>query len=537
MSHPASRRSRPAAIRSRLRLVSSVPVSSKRQESFAWGRLLWRLGRRPKRALTECPERPIGAKLEITYACNLRCGFCYTDSPRRTLQRTPELSDEQWRVVLRESLDLGIVEAVVTGGEPFLRRELTLEAIETLASAGVGVSLNTNGWFVDEEVARRLGALRGVTAHVSVDGPRAGLHDASRGVPGSWRRAIEGIDRLLGAGVGVCAVHVVTPGNAHAVPDFLEQMWTLGVPWVRVTPVVVSGAAARGGDWGVSREELRKAAGEFEERRGAAMRISVQPGTGGGLSLQGRAAPGSFLVRPNGDVRPDSLRPFTYGNAIEDGVEACWTALREGWDDERINRWAGAMKGPGDIAKSGLVPYLDDEIPVVGGVAGPASAKAQSSGESGPATLSRTDSDSNAGGRDAEVPAPTPPPSVDPDVELGEAREKVRGLALARRYRHTPLRWSGSSEQRFVRLAGDGRYLRLNESGSVVMDALDGGAVEDAAGALAARYGLDPDRAVADAIGAARELLKRRVVLAAGASAPFPAEPGTTDLPGLEPAG
>ncbi len=77
------------------------------------------------------------------------------------------------------------------------------------------------------------------------------------------------------------------------------------------------------------------------------MRISVQPGTGGALSLPGRAAPGSFLVRPNGDVRPDSLRPFTFGNAIDDGVEACWAAIREGWDDERINRWAGAMKGPG----------------------------------------------------------------------------------------------------------------------------------------------------------------------------------------------
>ena len=102
----------------------------------------------------------------MTYACNLRCGFCYTDSPRHTLQRTPELSDEEWREVARQSLELGIVEAVVTGGEPFLRKELTLGMIETLAEAGVGVTLNTNGWFVDDEVAGRLGALRGVTAHV-----------------------------------------------------------------------------------------------------------------------------------------------------------------------------------------------------------------------------------------------------------------------------------------------------------------------------------------------------------------------------------
>jgi MoaA/NifB/PqqE/SkfB family radical SAM enzyme len=473
------------------------------------------LGRRPPRALTECPERPIGAKLEITYACNLRCGFCYTDSPRHTLQRTPELSDAEWREVVRQSLELGIVEAVVTGGEPFLRRELTLEAIEDLAGAGVGVTLNTNGWFVDDEVARRLGALRGVTAHVSLDGARAGLHDGSRGVPGSWRRAVEGIDRLLAAGVGVCVVHVVTPANAAAVPDLLEQMWALGVPWVRVTPVVVTGAAARGGDWQVSYRALEDAVAEFRKRRGETMRIVLQPGSVGAISLQGRAAPGSYLVRPNGDVRPDSMRPFSFGNAARDGVAACWQAIRNDWDDERINRWADSMKGPDDMPKSDLVAYLDDEVPIAGGSNG---AGAES-------------------GRAAAVPEPTAPKPADPELELEEAREKVHGLAAARRYRLAPLRWSGSEGQRFVRLAGDGTYLRLNESGGVVMDALDDGTLADAAGALRARYEIDEARARNDAVATTRELLRRGVVMAADASGSFPAEPGTTDLPGSEPNG
>lgn len=500
----------------------SRPVGSalRRDEWFGWGRLLWRLGRRPPRALTEAPERPIGAKLELTYACNLRCGFCYTDSPRHTLQRTPELSDEEWREVVRQSLELGIVEAVVTGGEPFLRKELTLGLIETLAEAGVGVTLNTNGWFVDEEVASRLGALRGVTAHVSLDGARAGLHDGSRGVPGSWRRAVEGIDRLLGAGVGVCVVHVVTPGNADAVPEFLEQMWALGVPWARVTPVVVTGAAARGGNWEISRGALEDAVEEFRRRHGSAMRIVLQPGTGGSITLQGREAPGSYLVRPNGDVRPDSMRPFSFGNAARDGVAACWAAIREGWDDERINRWADSLKRPGDLAKSELVAYLDEEVDVVGG---PPSG---GTGNSQP-----------RGGRDAPVPEPTSPKPVKPAEEMREAREKVHALAAARRYRHAPLRWSGGERQRFVRLAGDGSYLRLNESGGVVMDALDGGTLADAESALRARYGIDQDRARQDAIAATRDLVDRRVVMAADASGSFPAEPGTTDLPGSEPNG
>jgi MoaA/NifB/PqqE/SkfB family radical SAM enzyme len=431
------------------------------------------------------------------------------------LQRTPELSDDQWREVVAQSLDLGIVEAVVTGGEPLLRKELTLGVIEALGTAGVGITLNTNGWFVDDEVARRLAAVGGVTAHVSLDGGRSALHDSSRGVPGSWRRAVEGIDRLLGAGVGVCVVHVVTPENAESVPEFLEQMWTLGVPWVRVTPVVVTGAAARGGDWVVSRKALREAAAGFEAAHGSAMRLTVQPGTGGGVSLQGRAAPGSYLVRPNGDVRPDSIRPFTFGNAVEDGVAACWERIRDGWDDERINRWAGSMKRSADLPRSDLIAYLDDEVPIAGSAEG---------AEEG-------------SGREAAVPEKTPPRQTDPAADGAEAREKVAGLALRRRYRHAPLRWSGSPEQRFVRLVADGRYLRLNESGAIVMDALDGGTVADAAAALSDRYGLDPERARQDAIAATRNLVRQGVVLAADAQHAFPAEAGTTDLPGLEPNG
>ena len=69
----------------------------------------------------------MGAKLELTHACNLRCGFCYTDSPRHTLLRTPDLPDEAWHRIAIEAADLGVIELVLTGGEPFLRRDLVLE--------------------------------------------------------------------------------------------------------------------------------------------------------------------------------------------------------------------------------------------------------------------------------------------------------------------------------------------------------------------------------------------------------------------------
>jgi Coenzyme PQQ synthesis protein D (PqqD) len=336
------------------------------------------------------------------------------------------------------------------------------------------------------------------------------LHDASRGVPGSWRRAVEGIDRLLGAGVGVCVVHVVTPDNADAIGELLEQMWVLGVPWVRVTAVTVTGAAARSGEWKVSTERLREAAREFGGRR-EGMKITVQAGTGGTIALQGLSAPGSFLVRPNGDVRPDSLRPFTFGNAIEDGLAASWVAIREGWDDERINSWAGSMRGARDMPKAELIPYLDAEAPIAGSAA------------------------AAPGGREEAVPEPTPPRPVDPAQDGAAAREMLHELALARRYRQLPLRWSGSPDQRFVRLVGDGTYLRLNGTAALVMDALDEGTVGEAIEQLDSRFDIGAERATTDVLATVRALQRSRVIVAADASHALATEPGTSDLPDLEP--
>ena len=491
-----------------------MALLDRRAESFAWERL-----RRRSRARSvplndaEPPERPLGVKLELTYACNLRCGFCYTDSPRRTLQRAVDLSDDDWRRIVDEAIDLGVLEAVVTGGEPLLRRELCLDLVERLARAGVGVTLNTNGWFVDSEVARHLGTLRGVTAHVSIDGAGPHLHDPSRGLPGSWRRAVQAIDHLLSAGVGVCVVHVVTPPALGSIDAMLEQMWLLGVPWMRVTPVLETGAAARGGSWKVPRAELRRAEREFRARRGTDMRVDLRGGSGAALAHQGERPPASMLVRPNGGVRPDSLRPFTFGDAARDGLGSCWEAMRSGWRDERITSWARALRSSRDLPEADLVAYLDEEIPIAG---------------TAPRSMA-------VSGRDAPVPEPVARQAGDPEAEVAAAEERIRGLASSRRYRHAGVRGVGGPAGLVLRRIADGQFLRLNRSGAVALEELDGGTPADVARRLAEVFGGHPADYEVDAIAATRRLQAKGLIIPAAAGEGSPSEPGASDLPGSEP--
>jgi hypothetical protein len=395
--------------------------------------------------------------------------------------------------VADQLIETGAIEAVVTGGEPLLRKDLTIEICRRLASAGLGVTLNSNGWFIDDEVATRLAEAPGLHVHVSVDGPAPEIHDASRGVPGSWRRAIGGLDALIRHGVAVHAVHVVTDQNIGLIGETLDQLHALGIPAVRITPVVEVGAAARQGGWRVKLDPLVAAVEAARERIGDSMSIGLQSGEGTAELIKTANPPGALLVRPNGSVRTDSLIPFEFGHAIEDGLGTCWERIREHWRDPTIDGWRASITKPRDHAVSPIVPYLDDEVPI-----GPAANRPKSD-EGDPRT--------------APVPRPTPPTAISGRA-IGDPKAHVDALALGRLYRHGEVRAARYEGRAMVRRRSDGRVWRLNRSASIVFGCLNGGTPADAIAELEREFPDAPaERLRRDALAATGSLMRREIVL------------------------
>jgi MoaA/NifB/PqqE/SkfB family radical SAM enzyme len=449
----------------------------------------------------------VGVKLELTHACNLRCGFCYTDSPRHTVARTPEMSDEQWRAIVDEAIELGALEAVVTGGEPLLRRDLTLEVVERLDRAGVGVTLNTNGWFVDDDVADRLGACRGLSTFISLDGATSGTHDESRGVPGSWARGVAAMDRLLARDVPVRIVHVVTPDTEHETEALIELGRELGVTSVQMTPVVPTGAAARSGEWQVDTPRLRRIADAAGERADG-MPVILRTGSLTDGMAPTRRTPLGLLVRPTGIVRTESVNPFSFGNAGTDGLAACWARIVEGFDSPELMAWDRKLGVMGDFAKQDVVPYLDEDVPA-----------------EQPATTREARAATLAAPLPAKSRAREPGPYATVEGALAHARE----LGLARGYRLGAVRLSGDH----VRVRATGAITRLNATSRAVLEACSPGCAGDAVDALVAAHPSEPrSRIERDVRRTIRSLATRAILrpaLAAG-DAPATAE-GTVDLP------
>ncbi len=405
--------------------------------------------------------------MEITGRCNLLCSFCYTDSPYRTRMGEDEITDEGWLDIAEQCITLGVMEAVVTGGEPFLRKPLALAMIRRLTDANINVIVNTNGWFVDAELAAELATIRGVRVNLSLDGHTAAAHDAARGVKGSWDRAVQAIDHLLVAGAALRVVSVVTPANIDGVPSLLEELHAFGVKGVRLAIAIETGAATRGTDagaWHVERSVVEAMVERFRTTHADMAVVIVGRSEEGRRARQRpqRVSPRSFLVQSDGFVRTDSTSAASFGHAPTEGVAASWRRLRETWD-------------PDFDAEHDVVPYRDPVVPIADSPR-PPMAEGPDAASPVPVAISRL---------------PAGVQRARPDGEPTGGRhnaEPMRLRALRRCYVHGPIRVISTDQQVSVRVLGSDTVHRLNPSAAAMVSLLDGRALGRVVDDLGSRF-------------------------------------------------
>ena len=67
---------------------------------------------------------PIGGTFELTPRCNFDCPMCYVHRKENDADaRSRELTTQQWISLAQQATDAGMVFALLTGGEPFLRKD------------------------------------------------------------------------------------------------------------------------------------------------------------------------------------------------------------------------------------------------------------------------------------------------------------------------------------------------------------------------------------------------------------------------------
>jgi len=143
---------------------------------------------------------PIGAVYEATMRCNLHCEFCYVGD---LLNLEGEWRQELSLEALGKAFpDKDGFQISLTGGEIFMRKDI-MSVLDLFRTKGYACGyLTTNGTIITDERAEALAdlAAKGFLKHisVSVDGPKD-LHDAARGLKGTFERTTQGLQRLQAA--------------------------------------------------------------------------------------------------------------------------------------------------------------------------------------------------------------------------------------------------------------------------------------------------------------------------------------------------
>ncbi|MBX6364364.1 MAG: TIGR04053 family radical SAM/SPASM domain-containing protein [Gemmatimonadetes bacterium] len=312
---------------------------------------------RPNLAAVDFDRAPFLVIWETTRACDLACKHCRAEAIRA---RNPlELSTEEAKAMMRDVRRFGRPLFVLTGGDP-LKRPDTVELVAFGASLGLRMAMTPSGTpLMTPEILRRLRDAGLSRLAVSLDGSTAEIHDAFRGVDGSWewtirmlraardlglttqvnttvsRYNLEDFDALAalmtGLGITLWSVFFLVPtGRARpqdvASADEFEQVFHRMYDLSRTAPFDIKSTAAPQ----FRRVVLQR---QVAERRAGARHEAPQPLTAGiGFSLAdgvGRAkgvndGDGFMFISHIGEIYPSGFLPIALGNVRKDDLVAVY---------------------------------------------------------------------------------------------------------------------------------------------------------------------------------------------------------------------
>lgn len=298
-------------------------------------------------------DAPFFVVWNFTNICNLRCAHCYQAGKPYLRELN---GSEKIRVV--DDLDRSLVTGLaLSGGEPTLDPSF-LPVIRRAHEYGMYPAVATNGIsfasFDFAYRARRAG-LRYV--EISIDSARPSVHDKFRGVPGTWRKAIEGVKNAVKLRFPSVAIAMtVTKINLNEVEDVLDLAESLGVKRVVFFNFIPTGRGKENAELDLTpeeREEFLKVIYRESKRRKLEI-VSTAPQYGKVImeeSYGGEVSPLHFLpslrdpisktvaeiaggcgagrvyaaIEPDGTVTPCVFLPLPVGNVKSTSFHDIWT--------------------------------------------------------------------------------------------------------------------------------------------------------------------------------------------------------------------
>lgn len=166
---------------------------------------------------------PLNGTFELSPVCNFSCRMCYVRKTQKEVQNSPRkiMTLEDWRRIAREAREAGMLELLLTGGEPLLWPDFwTL--YEELIDMGFLVSINTNGSLISEEAVARFRKKPPQRINITLYGAGDSSYRRLCGIDGVYTKVDRAIRGLMDAGITVKLNCSLTPDNAEDIDRIVD---------------------------------------------------------------------------------------------------------------------------------------------------------------------------------------------------------------------------------------------------------------------------------------------------------------------------
>jgi radical SAM protein with 4Fe4S-binding SPASM domain len=161
----------------------------------------------------------ISFDLEITARCNNNCAHCYINLPAGDKKaRHDELSFDEIKKIIDEAIDLGAIWCLITGGEPFLRKDF-FDVYLYVKKKGLLVSVFTNATLIQKEHIDLFKKYPPRDIEVTAYGVTQKTYESVTRASGSFDAFTRGLNLLLENGIKVRFKAMALRSNVHELSE------------------------------------------------------------------------------------------------------------------------------------------------------------------------------------------------------------------------------------------------------------------------------------------------------------------------------
>lgn len=194
------------------------------------------------RSAAETYGIPLAVLLEVTHRCPLQCPYC--SNPVELDRGSTELTTDEWKKVLSELAQLGVLQVHFSGGEPTARKDI-VELVRHASDVGLYSNLITSAVLLTRNKLAALADAGLSHVQISFQGNEPSVADRVAGLKDAHRKKLEVAKWTRELELPLTVNAVMHRQNLHQLSDIIQMAVDLDADRLEVANVQYYGWALK----------------------------------------------------------------------------------------------------------------------------------------------------------------------------------------------------------------------------------------------------------------------------------------------------